>query len=284
MIKILGFLIAISFAYQVNAQSVTLPYYTGFDSTAEQAGWQEYRLGVLNSYEWVYDGFNSSSPPNSLYHDYPLGGSPTDTVEDWFVSPPINFSSPGKLSLRTQVYAIANVAGPSDYFGIWFSSGIKDPASGNFVEIVDLTSLASDQFNLWIDTGQINLPFTTDSGYIAFMYKSTDNWFDIHVDDVMIILDSTVSVKKNDKADSIGVKIFPNPNVGLFTLKMELKENTELSIKLYQFTSQLIYSEEIGKVTGYYSRQIDLSGYSKGVYFVQISTDNNVFTRKVVLY
>ena len=78
--------------------------------------------------------------------------------------------------------------------------------------------------------------------------------------------------------------IYPNPTTSQFTLKMELKESTELFVKLYHFTGQLIYLEEIGNVSGNYTQQIDLSGYSKGVYFVQISTENNILTRKVVHY
>jgi len=202
---------------------------------------------------------------------------------DWFVSPPINFSYPGKLSLRTQVYAIANTAGPSDYFGIWFSAGIKDPTSGNFVEVVNLTNLASDQFGFWIDTGQIDLPFTTDSGYIAFVYKSTDNWFDIHVDDVLIEVDSSVSLKEEQASHTIRVEIFPNPNDGFFTLEVDLLQHPgTMSIELYQINGQQVFAKEAVNVIGQYNFQINLKAYGKGIYYLQITTQNDVYTSKVV--
>jgi len=76
--------------------------------------------------------------------------------------------------------------------------------------------------------------------------------------------------------------VYPNPNSGQFTLEMDLQKETELSIKLYHFTGQLIHSLEIGNVTGYYVQQIDLSEHSNGVYYLQVLTDDNVHTRKII--
>ena len=78
--------------------------------------------------------------------------------------------------------------------------------------------------------------------------------------------------------------IYPNPNTGQFTLEMDLQEETRLSIKLYHSTGQLIHSEVIGNVTGNYTQQIDLSKYAKGIYYVQIMTEQGVVTRKVIYH
>ena len=83
----------------VLAQSESLPYTTGFDSGAEQMGWQQFRTGFLSTYDWGYGG-GAFSAPTCLSHDYNVGGNPDDTVVDWFVSPPINFSSPGLVAIK----------------------------------------------------------------------------------------------------------------------------------------------------------------------------------------
>jgi len=78
--------------------------------------------------------------------------------------------------------------------------------------------------------------------------------------------------------------VYPNPSRGLFTLEVDLGYETAVNIKLYDFTGQLIGSEEIGHISGGYKQQIDLSGFSEGVYIVQISTENSILTQKVILY
>jgi hypothetical protein len=204
-------------------------------------------------------------------------------VVDWFVSPPINFSSPGKLSLRTQVYAIANTAGPSDYFGIWFSAGIKDPTSGNFVEVVNLTNLASDQFGFWIDTGQIDLPFTTDSGYIAFVYKSTDNWFDIHVDDVLIEVDSSVSLKEEQASHTIRVEIFPNPSNGDLTLQFNSSSITQVELSVFNIIGEQVLHESIGISPDTHELKLDLERFGKGIYFLNLLTEARIQSQKIIV-
>ncbi|PCH91816.1 MAG: hypothetical protein COB85_08745 [Bacteroidetes bacterium] len=211
MVRRIGLLlIAISFILKVEAQSLSLPYYTGFDSISQQAGWQEFRLGVVNSFNWKYEPGNPPpSSPNSLFHDYNVGGSPTDTTDDWFVSPPFIFNTSAQLSLKIFVVTTAGTT-PSDYFGIWFSSGTSNPASGNFYELANLTDM-QPQYQ-WLDTS-IMLTTVTDSGYIAFRYGATDNWFQIYIDDVNII--------PNNNSQTIdSVNIIPNNPTTLDTVKL----------------------------------------------------------------
>ena len=80
----------------------------------------------------------------------------------------------------------------------------------------------------------------------------------------------------------VNFTIYPNPTTGQFTLQMHLQEQTRLSIKLYHFTGQLVRSEEISNVSGDYIQLIDMSNYSKGIYYLQITTNAGPITRKVV--
>ena len=218
----------------LNAQSQSLPYSTGFDSTSQQAGWQEFRLGVLNSFNWKYETGNPPpSSPNSLFHDYNVGGSPTDTTDDWFVSPPFIFNGSTQLNLKVFVVTTAGTT-PSDYFGIWFSSGTSNPASGNFYELANLTDM-QPQFQ-WLDTS-ITLSTVADSGYIAFRYSATDNWFQIYIDDVNIIpinnsrtIDSLKIIPNNpttnDTVRVIGYTRHPNSDCSLANSSVSIANDT----------------------------------------------------------
>ena len=78
------------------------------------------------------------------------------------------------------------------------------------------------------------------------------------------------------------VNIYPNPSHGQFTLELNLPEKTQLHIKLYSFTGQLIHSKQIGNVSVSFTEQLDLSGYARGIYYIQVVTENAVVTRKVI--
>ncbi len=97
-----------------------------------------------------------------------------------------------------------------------------------------------------------------------------------------IAVDIASGINQSMTSNNQSIIVYPNPNTGRFTLAMDLQESTKLSIKLYHFTGQLIYSEVIGNVTGNYTEQMDLSGHAKGVYYVQIMTDSGVMTKKVI--
>jgi hypothetical protein len=46
---------------------------------------------------------------------------------------------------------------------------------------------------------------------------------------------------------------------------------------------ELVYQEKAKQFIGEYTKQIDLTDNSKGVYFLEITTDNNVVNRKIII-
>jgi hypothetical protein len=78
--------------------------------------------------------------------------------------------------------------------------------------------------------------------------------------------------------------IYPNPSAGLFNLSLDLNRNREnIRIRVMNAMGQLISDESCGVVTGKVNRQINLSGMSAGIYFVQVQTNNSVASRRVVV-
>jgi len=77
--------------------------------------------------------------------------------------------------------------------------------------------------------------------------------------------------------------IFPNPTTGLFNMSFSVSKQQNVAIKIYNALGQLITTENYGKLNGKVQEQLDLTGYSKGVYTIQIVTDNGVMYRKVVI-
>ena len=84
----------------------------------------------------------------------------------------------------------------------------------------------------------------------------------------------------NDFYLSDGLKIFPNPATNEVYIKNNASVNID-NISLYNLEGRLVYSS---KDTNYGSlRKMDVSHLSQGVYFVNISTDYGILSRKLIV-
>jgi hypothetical protein len=79
-----------------------------------------------------------------------------------------------------------------------------------------------------------------------------------------------------------GFTLSPNPSNGTFTLVIDGIKNSEATIAISDLAGSVIYSEK--EITGNKSvKEINLTGYSKGIYFVKVFTDKQSETKKLVL-
>lgn len=80
-----------------------------------------------------------------------------------------------------------------------------------------------------------------------------------------------------------GVKIYPNPTSGLFTIDMDNNIFGELFINIFSQTGSKVLSIKFDKTTEHFSSEIDLSGQSKGMYLINLSLDKFRAVRKVLV-
>lgn len=257
----LQFLFAFLFCLSAAAQ-ITPPYLTGFDTPAEKAGWHEIRIGSTEYYGWTYANAQAATPPTCLHHDYPVGNVDADTVEDWFVSPQIAFYGGNTLSFRYYVYSITGGTFPVDYFGVWYSPDSDDPAGGDYIELANLTNKASTAFE-WKDTSNIAIPATSDSGYIAFRYRATNNWFIPNVNSVYI---DGFNLSQTQPRP-IDVKVFPT-----------ITENS-IAVQTNGSTEYIALVDALGRVQKQIdnpsaSQQIDMADFTPGVYQIIVREIN----------
>ncbi|MFK7809470.1 MAG: M1 family aminopeptidase [Saprospiraceae bacterium] len=64
--------------------------------------------------------------------------------------------------------------------------------------------------------------------------------------------------------------IFPNPGKGLFHLSGQLTAQTQLTCKVYDSKGQLMKSTELGSFIGQWNSKIDLTGFARGSYMIQV--------------
>ncbi|MCX6271637.1 MAG: T9SS type A sorting domain-containing protein [Bacteroidetes bacterium] len=80
-----------------------------------------------------------------------------------------------------------------------------------------------------------------------------------------------------------GFVIYPNPNHGLFTLAAIGVENQEVTIQVFDMVGKMVYSAKDNQSIISYNKEIDLSGLSRGTYFVNVVSGKTTHREKIVI-
>lgn len=90
------------------------------------------------------------------------------------------------------------------------------------------------------------------------------------------------------------ITIYPNPNKGIFILKIETEQISDFTIEIFDIIGRLIYQSKItipqSEIKGsktqlkikQHKEEIDISSHSKGIYFVKVISGDEVFVDKIV--
>lgn len=85
--------------------------------------------------------------------------------------------------------------------------------------------------------------------------------------------------------NDLTIRIYPNPCDDVITIDIENNStgNRGLKIEFLTIAGQVIYQKEFKTRNAHFAEQIDLSGYSKGIYLVKVRQAHTVYTGKVVV-
>lgn len=87
-----------------------------------------------------------------------------------------------------------------------------------------------------------------------------------------------VSINENEWIK--GFKVLPNPNSGVFDISGSLNSSEDIRITVVDMQGRLIY--EATELNNTISRSIDISSSDQGMYILNISSDSNVLTEKII--
>ncbi|MFH1160368.1 MAG: T9SS type A sorting domain-containing protein [bacterium] len=82
---------------------------------------------------------------------------------------------------------------------------------------------------------------------------------------------------------SLSVRVIPNPACEKVTLTIQSPSQTACSLTITGMDGRVFYAARIPLEKGRTETVIDLSGYSKGVYLVQVKTESEVISRQLVV-
>ena len=130
------------------------------------------------------------------------------------------------------------------------------------------TGLDPNSTYRWRVHGVCDVSGLNNSGFTSFQYFTTL---------------SSIRITAGDDNLSDNLNIYPNPTRGIFNISFISDELDNFEISVVDAFGKLISKEEKQAFVGEYTKQLDLSQYPRGIYMVQIRTNNSFVSKRVVV-
>lgn len=95
-----------------------------------------------------------------------------------------------------------------------------------------------------------------------------------------------ITIKDCTGLDSFAARemsIYPNPTTGVFNLQLSSSVSDILSIRIIDALGKVILEEENVAIDGTLMRRIDISQFSKGVYYLTVDGEQGLTTKKIMI-
>lgn len=166
-----------------------------------------------------------------------------------------------------------------------------------------VAKLTSDGTAAWVEYSQQTIP--TGNAQLEDMILDNDNNILIAgaITDKNIFGDITVTGSNNQYSDILiakikqetannvtdnkkdfpdGLAIFPNPNSGIFTVSYKCHQATSFSLDIKNSLGQSIFIKEYPEQKDIVE-SLDLGRLAKGIYFIQVNTDQATEVKKIII-
>lgn len=244
-------------------------------------------LGKMTAYNAIgtdQKWYQSNYTDNYFAKMSGYNGSTNEQNEDWLINlNPIELK--GYTNLYLSFISMQKIYSGNTSLQVYISNdydGHSDPYEYTWTDVTSQASFSTDSYNE-VESGDIDLePWKSKSIYIAFKFESSsagsNTW---EIDDIKIKGKISTSTKATSiPADEYkNLSIYPNPSNGSIIIGLDGK------IKAKEVRIMNQSGETIQLINHYeYNGKINLNRLKSGIYFIQISTnDNLVTTQKLIL-
>ncbi|MEQ8909143.1 MAG: T9SS type A sorting domain-containing protein [Vicingaceae bacterium] len=100
---------------------------------------------------------------------------------------------------------------------------------------------------------------------------------------VPVILEINCIVGLDDELANVeGFSLYPNPSNGQFTMTLNTKTSADYTISIRDVQGKLMFEEQLN-VNGGFVKDYDFESLAKGVYFMNLQSDDESIVRKIVI-
>jgi hypothetical protein len=77
--------------------------------------------------------------------------------------------------------------------------------------------------------------------------------------------------------------VYPNPSEDIFNVTFTSEDVQDLKVRILNVIGEELINESLEQFVGEYTKQIDLTNNAKGIYFLEIETNDGIINKKLIL-
>lgn len=211
--------------------------------------------------------------PNDTVAPHIIRGVAFDTVAQIYVPQSISYSG---VSLTVIWLNIDSVNGFPNGISYSYNPGVSDTIYGGGRQCIRLSGTTMDP------AGVYNLNFFGHAKAQVFGFLDTT----VSLSQLggafgyFLTVDGGVGIHAVGGNFNSALNVYPNPTSGVFDLTLSNIETVDGEVMVYDMTGRKVYAQKVD-ATGFYKTTIDLSRFAKGLYTVQVRTENGVASKNI---
>ena len=148
-------------------------------------------------------------------------------------------------------------------------------------DVVKVYNLANQQLLATISGNEIPDPIVSTSGkfFITFNTNSSNRGQGWKIS----YASSNVGLNETEKNTLTNLNIYPNPASKQINLAFDAQNTTSVVVSLVNVAGMKVYSETLTSFGGSYNQAINVTDFAKGIYFLNIRSENGNVIKKIVI-
>ena len=260
----------------------------------------------------IYNGSDATAPLLGSYSGTTLPPAITTTSSQMFIT--FNSSSSGSAQGFLATYTNIPVSFCNANENLTAASGNISDGSGRFdyrnnttckwrilPENATSVTLTFDAFNteadndklIVVDLGppavvlqtisgdhssQLPDPITASSGKMMLMWNTNKD-----IRSLGWSANYTITVGTPESESFKELSVYPNPAIDKLNIRFAIEAAQQIKIEILSITGEKCLSEVLPYFKGEYSRSIDISKFTQGIYLLRLTSDHGITIRKVIV-
>jgi hypothetical protein len=98
-----------------------------------------------------------------------------------------------------------------------------------------------------------------------------------------VIWDQPTVIRLEGGSAIANLDVYPNPSRDIFNVSFASETAQDLKVRILNVVGEELISDNLEQFIGEYTKQIDLTNNAKGIYFLEITTNNGVINKKLIM-